>query len=242
MIKVRTDNDFYFQCYIMAYLYNMKICYLGIQSANKNNLYFDSIIFPNEMPKSNSSENPFFLSSTVTVTFLTYIPPNDEYCYTIPTKKSLVISNFLHHENHLEVLKRRVITGIRKYIPNIKRICYSETYNDFQLAHQDGYNQPLIWGNVGYTYDQINELMKRDSLEAAMKQPEEGIAISIGAPGEEVWGFMKSTVAIRFRQKDNWYYVAYSLASPLHFIGGCDHIYNEIVKLASVIDAKDYKF
>ena len=53
---------------------------------------------------------------------------------------------------------------------------------------------------------------------------------------------MKSTVAIRFRQKDNWYCVAYSLASALHFIGGCDHIYNEIVKLASVIDAKDYIF
>ena len=84
--------------------------------------------------------------------------------------------------------------------------------------------------------------MKRDSLEAVMKQPEEGIAISIGVPGEEVWGFMKSTVAIRFRQKDNWYCVAYSLASALHFIGGCDHIYNEIVKLASVIDGKDYKF
>ena len=67
----------------------------------------------------------------------------DGYCHTIPTKKSLVISNFLHHENHLEVLKRRVITGIPKNIPNIKRICYSETYNDFQLAHQDSYVQPL---------------------------------------------------------------------------------------------------
>ena len=84
--------------------------------------------------------------------------------------------------------------------------------------------------------------MKKDSLEAAMKQPGTGNAISIGAPGEEVWRFMKSTVAIRFRQKDNWYCVAYSLASALHFIGGCDHIYNEIVKLASAIDGKEYKF
>ena len=84
--------------------------------------------------------------------------------------------------------------------------------------------------------------MKRDTLEAAMKQPEEGIAISIGAPGEEVQGFMKSTVAIRFRQKDNWYCVAYSLASALHFIRGCDHIINDIFNLASIIDRKDYKF
>ena len=126
------------------------------------------------MLKSDSSENPFFLSSTITVTFLTYTlpPPMNGYCHTIPTKKYLVISSFLHHENHPEVQKRRVITGVQKRIHNIKQICYSETYNDFQLAHIDSYDQPLKWGTVGYTYDQINKLMKKDSLEAAMKQPE----------------------------------------------------------------------
>ena len=40
MIKIRTDNDFYLQCHIMAYLYNIKIRYLGIQSANENDLFF----------------------------------------------------------------------------------------------------------------------------------------------------------------------------------------------------------
>ena len=116
MIKIRTDNDFYLQCHIMAYLYNIKICYLGIQSANENDLFFDSIIFPNEMPKSDSSENPFFLSSTITVTFLTYTPPNNEYCHTILTKKSLVISNFLHHENHPEVQKRRLLVYKKRFL------------------------------------------------------------------------------------------------------------------------------
>ena len=119
MIKVRTDNDFYFQCHIMTYLYNMKICYLGIQSANENDLYFDSIIFPNDMPKSDSSENPFFLSSRVTVTFLTYTPPPpiDGYCHTIPTRKSLVISSFLHLENHLEVKIEELLLVYQKGFP-----------------------------------------------------------------------------------------------------------------------------
>ena len=53
---------------------------------------------------------------------------------------------------------------------------------------------------------------------------------------------MKSTIAIRYQQQKKWYCIAYSLASALYFIGGCDHIINDIVNLASVIDGKDYKF
>ena len=75
-----------------------------------------------------------------------------------------------------------------------------------------------------------------------MAEAEKYIAISISAPGDEIWGFMKSTFAIRYQQKNNWYCVAYSLALALHFIGGCDHIINQIVILASIIDRKDYKF
>ena len=94
------------------------------------------------MLETNLSENPYFPSSEILITFLTYtpLPPMDGYCHTIPTRKSLVISSFLHHENHPEVQKRRVITSVLKSIPNIKQIRYSETYNDFQLAHQDSYD------------------------------------------------------------------------------------------------------
>ena len=100
-------------------------------------IFFDSIIFLNNMPETNSSENPYFPSSEILISFITYtlLPPMDEYLHTILTKKSLVIPNFLNLENHPKVQKRRVITSIPKRIYNIKYICYSETYNDFQLAH-----------------------------------------------------------------------------------------------------------
>ena len=122
MIWVRTDNDFYFQCHIIAYLYDIKIRYLGVQASN-NDIYFDSIIVTNDMPEIYSSENPYFPNSEITITFLTYkpLPPMDEYLHTIPTKKSLVIPNFLNLENHPEVQKRRVITSIPKKIPNINK-------------------------------------------------------------------------------------------------------------------------
>ena len=71
------------------------------------------------MLETSLSENLYFPSSEILITFLTYtpLPSMDGYCHTILTKKSLVISNFLHHENHPEVLKRRVITGIPKTFP-----------------------------------------------------------------------------------------------------------------------------
>ena len=70
MIKVRTDNDFYLQCYIMAHLYDIKIRYLGVQKAN-NDIYFDSVIYPNKYPETNVSEGAFFPSSVILITFLT---------------------------------------------------------------------------------------------------------------------------------------------------------------------------
>ena len=81
------------------------------------------------MPETHLSENPYFPSSEISITFLTYTqpPPMDEYLHTIPKKKSLVITNFLNLENYPEVQKRRVITSIPKRIYNIKYICYSET-------------------------------------------------------------------------------------------------------------------
>ena len=36
MIQIRTDSDFYLQCHIMAYIYDIKIHYLGVQKANKD--------------------------------------------------------------------------------------------------------------------------------------------------------------------------------------------------------------
>ena len=38
-------------------------------------------------------------------------------------------------------------------------------------------------------------------MDAAMAEVGKPIAISAGAPGDEVWGFMKSTFAIRYQQK-----------------------------------------
>ena len=243
MMIVRTDGDFYLQCHILAHLHDIKIRYLGIQKG-KNDIYFDSVIYLKKYPESSSLENAHFPSSVVLITFLTYTPPPpmNASLHTILFKKYLVIPNYLQHENHPEVLDRRVITGLPKNILNIKYIRYSENFNDFQFAIQESYKDPTNWETSGYTYEQINELIKIHSLDAAMAEAGKLIAISVGAPGDEVWGFMKSTFAIRYQQEDNWYCVAYSLASALHFIGGCDHIIKIIVNLASVIDGQDYKF
>ena len=51
MIKVRIDNDFYLQCYVMEYLFCIPIRYLAYQSGNEH-IYSDSIIYPNQITES----------------------------------------------------------------------------------------------------------------------------------------------------------------------------------------------
>ena len=72
--------------------------------------------------------------------------------------------------------------------------------------------------------EQISTLLKQETLYAAMGSPGQPIAISMGAPGEEVWHFMKSKILIKYQQKDEWYCLTHGLTSALHFVGNCDHI------------------
>lgn len=53
---------------------------------------------------------------------------------------------------------------------------------------------------------------------------------------------MKTEVQMMYLQNDDWYCVTNSLASALDYIGNYENIIIDLLKLAPLIDGKDFKY